>query len=44
MMEMANNIKTFIGVRDGQVFSDNLQKILSGSSFGCIASFSFSIS
>ncbi len=43
-MEMANNIKTFIGVRDGQVFSDNLQKILSGSPLGFIPSSSFSIS
>ena len=43
MMEMATNIKTFIGVRDSQVFSDNLQKILSGSQLEFIPRSSFSV-
>jgi len=32
MMEMANNIKTFIGVRDGQDLLDSIEEVFSGSS------------
>ena len=32
MMEMANNIKTFIGVRDGQDLLGSLEEVFSGSS------------